>query len=338
MFGMSLVDGSSQMFLAIIFAGTLVTLLLIFVGVRGAVAGPRQRMRQRIARIKRDDAALTADSKPAAVIRLSTDYSSIRSFDRLLKRLLPRPALLRKRLAKTGRKTSLGTYVLINLLVGAIIGAVMMKVLIMPPIVAALLGLAGGLALPHMVVGMMIDRRLKKFLALFPEAIDLIVRGLKSGLPVTESMKSVGAELPDPVGIEFRRITDSLKFGKTIEEALWAVAERLDTPEFKFLIISLSIQQETGGNLAETLENLSDILRKRRQMRLKVKAMSSEARASAMIIGSLPFIMFGIIFLLNPGYLMTLFTDPRGIMMVGAALGLMGIGIFVMHKMVRFEI
>lgn len=337
MFG-SLVDGSSQMFLAIIFAGTLVTLLLIFVGVRGAVAGPRQRMRQRIARIKHQNTAAAADSKPATVIRLSTDYSSIQSFDRLLKRLLPRPALLRKRLAKTGRETSLGTYVLINLLVGTIIGAVMMKILNMSPIVAALFGLAGGLGLPHMVVGMMIERRLKKFLALFPEGIDLMVRGLRSGLPVTESMKSVGEELPDPVGIEFRRITDSLKFGKSIEEALWVVAARLDTPEFKFLIISLSIQQETGGNLAETLENLSEILRKRRQMQLKVKAMSSEARASAMIIGSLPFIMFGLISWVNPGYLSMLFTDPRGIMMVSFTLGLMAIGIFVMHKMVRFEI
>ena len=184
----------------------------------------------------------------------------------------------------------------------------------------------------------MIARRLAKFVANFPEAIDLIVRGLKSGLPVTESMKVVGQELPDPVGVEFRRIADNLKFGKTLDEALWTAGRRLDVAEFKFFVISLSIQQETGGNLTETLDNLSDILRKRRQMRLKVKAMSSEARASAMIIGALPFIMFGIIFLLNRDYIMTLFIDPRGVMMVGFVITLMMLGFFVMYKMVRFEI
>ncbi len=112
----------------------------------------------------------------------------------------------------------------------------------------------------------------------------------------------------------------------------------LDTPEFKFFVVSLSIQRETGGNLAETLANLSDILRRRRQMRLKIKAMSSEARASAMILGSLPFLMFGVIYLLNPDYESTLFVDPRGRMMLAAGLAMMALGIAVMRKMVRFEV
>jgi tight adherence protein B len=184
----------------------------------------------------------------------------------------------------------------------------------------------------------MIRKRLARFIALFPDAIDLIVRGLKSGLPVIESVAAAGREMADPVGSEFRRIADAVKFGQTLEDAMWETAARLDTPEFKFFVISLAVQRETGGNLAETLGNLSDILRRRRQMRLKIKAMSSEARASAMILGSLPFVMFGIVYLMNPGYESMLFTDPRGRLVLIGGLVIMATGIAVMRKMVRFEI
>ena len=165
-----------------------------------------------------------------------------------------------------------------------------------------------------------------------------MVRGLRSGLPVTECIKAVGREVPDPVGGEFRRITDEIKFGSKVNEAMWSAAHRLDMAEFKFFVVSLSVQQETGGNLAETLANLSEILRRRKQMRLKIKAMSSEAKASAMILGSLPFVMFCIIYLMNPGYESVLFTDPRGKIMLAVGLGAMGSGILVMSRMVRFEI
>jgi tight adherence protein B len=191
---------------------------------------------------------------------------------------------------------------------------------------------------PHWICSNLIHRRLTKFTKLFPEAIDLMVRGIRSGLPVSETISSIGQELADPVGTEFQRITDSVKLGQTLEEAMWDTARRLDTPEFKFFVISLSVQRETGGNLAETLENLSDVLRKRHQMQLKIKAMSSEARASAYIIGSLPFIVGGILMLLNPKYVMTLFTDPRGMMLVGVGFAMMALGGFVMAKMVRFEV
>ncbi|MEQ9360328.1 MAG: type II secretion system F family protein, partial [Rhodospirillales bacterium] len=129
-----------------------------------------------------------------------------------------------------------------------------------------------------------------------------------------------------------------VKFGAKINDALWATAHRLDIPEFKFFVVSLSVQQETGGNLAETLANLSDILRRRRQMKLKIKAMSSEAKASAMILGSLPFVMFCIIYLMNPDYESLLFTDPRGRLILGGGLVAMAMGVFVMSRMVRFEI
>lgn len=165
-----------------------------------------------------------------------------------------------------------------------------------------------------------------------------MVRGLKSGLPISETIINVGEEMPDPVGIEFRNIADAVRLGTTMDDALWDVAKRLDLPEFRFFTISLAVQRETGGNLGETLANLGDILRKRLTMRAKVKAMSSEARASAYIIGSLPFIMFGILMLMNPEYVMLLVTDPRGIMMTGVGFVMLGMGVGVMCKLVRFDI
>jgi len=123
-----------------------------------------------------------------------------------------------------------------------------------------------------------------------------------------------------------------------MDQALLEAGVRINSPEFKFFVISLAVQRETGGNLAETLENLGDLLRKRRQMLLKIRVRSSEARASAMILGSLPFIMFAIMYLLNPGYVMMLFNDPRGVVMTMAALASIGFGILVVAKLSKFEI
>jgi tight adherence protein B len=195
-----------------------------------------------------------------------------------------------------------------------------------------------GLGLPHMVVGHMIKRRLNGFVAKFPDAIELLVRGLRSGLPVTETLGIVSSEVPGPVGEEFKLVTERIKIGRTMEDALQDTADRLNMPEFSFFCITLAIQRETGGNLAETLANLADVLRKRAQMKLKIKAMSSESKASAYIVGSLPFIVFGMIYSINPQYLGGFFVDTR-LMIVGVGgLCWMGIGAFIMAQMVNFEI
>jgi tight adherence protein B len=144
--------------------------------------------------------------------------------------------------------------------------------------------------------------------------------------------------VPDPVGGEFRQVCDQLRLGQPIEQCLLDAAKRSGVSELKFLVVTLAIQRETGGNLAETLENLDNILRRRRQMRLKVRALSSEARASAMIIGSLPFIMMAVLSVADSGYLSVLFTDHLGNMLLGGGTGAMLMGVTVMWKMVRFEI
>jgi len=266
------------------------------------------------------------------------DKRSFKVLDSLIQKILPRREILSDRLARTGRDIAVGTYVFVNLIIALAVMLLSEFALGQGFATAVFLGVILGAGLPYMVVGKMAEGRIKAFTAQFPDAIDLIVRGLKSGLPVTESIASVGREMPDPVGAEFRLISDGIKFGKSMEDALWETAKRLDTPEFKFFVISLSVQRETGGNLSEALGNLSDILRRRRQMKLKIKAMSSEAKASAMILGSLPFIMFVIIFLLNPEYVTLLFTDPRGQVMLGFGVGVMAVGIVIMSKMVKFEI
>lgn len=315
-----------------IFLGVLATIMMLVLAFSG---GSSRRQKKRVDTIKHRWSGATPIDPAAASVILGKDDGK---FGNMALKLMPRRHMLRHRLMKAGLSWTPGQYALICVALGAFIGILMKFVFGIPLILAALMAVTLGIGVPHILVAHMISQRLKKFTKLFPEAIDLMVRGIKSGLPISETMAAIGQEMIDPVGIEFRRITDAVKLGQTLEEALWDTANRLDTPEFKFFVISLSVQRETGGNLAETLENLGEIIRRRLQMQLKIKAMSSEARASAYIIGSLPFIMFGILFLMNPRYVTPLFTDPRGMLMTGVGLFTMLIGVLVMAKMVKFEI
>ncbi len=335
---MTAVAGTFDPVLLLIGGGVLAASGMLAYAIYMATNSEAKRVRRRLEQARSRAAAGTAGPQATASLRLDTSDSSIESLDRLMKKIMPRPMLMRRRLAKTGRRISLGDYALINLVLAALVFVVVDLILGQSAIIAVPAAVTVGFGLPHMVVGMMIARRQRKFTLLFPEAIELIVRGLKSGLPVSESFQTIAAEIPEPVGSEFARIADSLKMGKTLEEALWEIARRLDIPEFNFFVISLSVQKETGGNLAETLENLADILRRRKQMKLKVRALSAEARASAYILGALPFLMFGILSSVNPDYTLSLINDPRGELMLGAALVSMILGAGVMFKMARFEI
>jgi tight adherence protein B len=251
--------------------------------------------------------------------------------------LVPRPALMRQRLERTGKPITLGQYSLACL--GTLFTvATLAATQGLPFLLSSLLGLFAGVGLPHFIVGRLIAGRLKAFNVNFPDAIELMVRGLRSGLPITETLGIVASELGGPVGVEFRLVSDRMKIGRTMDAALQETADRLGTPEFQFFVITLNIQRETGGNLAETLSNLADVLRKRAQMKLKIRAMSSESKASAMIVGALPFIVFTLVYMLNPDYMGGFFTEERLIVAGIGALVWMGIGVAVMAKMVNFEI
>lgn len=323
--------------LDLLIAAALAAATVFLLGIAFVLSARESRQKGR--RLRRAQGSLTTDDRTANLsVRRNTTDARLPIFDTLIKALMPNPEKLRARLTRTGRRISIGQFLMSMLILGTAIAVGIRLVSHFGAPTCILVGFAIGIAVPHFTIGHLGKRRLFKFNNLFPEAIDLIVRGLRSGLPVSESIKQVAREIGDPVGTEFAQIADSITFGMTMQEALWSAAGRLDIPEYRFFAITLAIQQETGGNLAETLENLSTVLRRRKQMRLKIKALSSEAKASAYIIGSLPFVMFGIILVMNPGYAMKLFNDPRGLMMVGAAFVCYGLGIGIMAKMIRFEI
>ncbi|MEO9635944.1 MAG: type II secretion system F family protein [Parasphingorhabdus sp.] len=317
---------------AILGAGVLAVLLLLGV----AFAGPSQSRAsaRRLDKVKfrhseSDNVRVEAQMKKAMSARRKTTRPKGENMTRM--------ETLAIRLEKTGKSWPLSYFFYaVGGLFLIIFGLLLLKGA--PILLCIGVGLLVGAGLPHFVVGFMISRRVGKFTASFPDAIELLVRGLRSGLPVTETIGVVAKEIGGPVGEEFQKVVDRIKIGQTMEDALQESAKRMETPEFKFFCITLAIQRETGGNLAETLSNLADVLRKRGQMKLKIKAMSSESKASAYIVGSLPFIVFGLVYSVNPLYLAGFFYEERLIIAGLGGLCWMSIGVFIMAKMVNFEI
>jgi tight adherence protein B len=252
-------------------------------------------------------------------------------------RVLPNRALLAKRLAMTGKSWKVGQYGMATAGI-ALTVALLLWMRGLPLLLALFAGLGLGAGIPHFTVGFFIKKRVGKFTSKFPDAIELLVRGLRSGLPISETMNVVAAEVDGPVGEEFRSISDKMKIGRSMDVALQETADRLGTPEFQFFVITIAIQRETGGNLAETLANLAGVLRQRGQMKLKIRAMSSESKASAYIVGSLPFIVFSMIWMINQNYMANFFVDQRLIVAGIGGLIWMSIGAAIMAKMVSFEI
>lgn len=308
-------------------------LLLVF-----AFAGPsveKARSRRLIALKERHSGAASEAAMAAQMRRITGKRDS--NMDTAMMRFLPRPALLKKRLAMTGKTWTVGQYGIATVGLIVVVGGLLM-LRGAPVLVSLLIAIVVGAGLPHFVVGKFIKRRGNKFTAKFPDAIELLVRGLRSGLPISETMSVVAAEVPGPVGEEFRAVSDKMKIGRTMDAALQETADRLGTAEFQFFVISIAIQRETGGNLAETLANLATVLRQRSQMKLKIKAMASESKASAYIVGSLPFIVFGLIMWISPGYMGNFFVDQRLIVAGIGGFIWMGLGAFIMAKMINFEI
>jgi len=206
------------------------------------------------------------------------------------------------------------------------------------PLVIVLAVFAFGLGLPRWVLGFLAARRKKKFTEHFANAIDVIVRSVKSGLPANEALRIVAREAPNPVGSEFYNLVESLKVGVTMEQGLKRMMESMPTAEVGFFAIVMTIQGKSGGNLSEALGNLAAVLRDRKRLRGKIKAMSSEAKASAMIIGSLPVAVMGLVYLTTPNYIMKLFTEKAGNLMLAVCVIWMSVGITVMRKMINFKL
>ena len=240
------------------------------------------------------------------------------------------------KLRQAGLSMKMRTFILFSVISGLIFGLVAL-VLGLNLLLAMGVGLVAGLGLPRWVVGFLGKRRMKKFSGEFANAVDVIVRGIKSGLPVHDCFKIIARESPAPLGPEFQRLVEGLGVGLTLSQALDRMYERMPTPELRFFAIVIAIQQKTGGNLAEALGNLSAVLRSRRMMGEKIKAMSSEAVASAGIIGSLPPAVMLIVMITTPAYMTLLFTDSRGQIMLLISAVWMSMGIFVMKRMISFK-
>jgi tight adherence protein B len=205
-------------------------------------------------------------------------------------------------------------------------------------LIAALgMGFAGGAGFPFWLLKFLKKRRENKFLMVFPDAVDIIVRGIKAGLPLLDSLRIITTDAPEPVKSEFRAILDTQTIGIPIGEACGKLYERIPVAEANFFAIVISIQQKAGGNLSEALGNLSRVLRERKKMKAKIQAMSMEAKASAFIIACLPIAVMILVYITSPQYIELLWTTATGRMMLVACVAWMSMGVFVMRKMINFD-
>ena len=243
---------------------------------------------------------------------------------------------LEARIGQAGMTMSRSQYYLFCALAG--LGTGFLVLIISGNVLMGLLAvLIGGAGVPHWYLAFRRKKRLSKFSLDFPAAIDVIVRGIKAGLPLGDCFRIVGSEAPEPLATEFRGMIEAQQMGMTIGEAVERLAQRVPTPEANFFAIVIMIQQKTGGNLSEALGNLSRVLRDRKKMKHKIKAMASEATASAAIIAALPFIVSILVYLTSPAYIMLLFTTSTGNVTLLASGFWMACGVFVIRKMINFD-
>jgi tight adherence protein B len=330
----------------IIVAGIFVASVAVVVGlglfVVTMVMEAQHRHRKRLSRVgrKRMSGRLDLDDARMALLRSKQDVNVLVTLTDTLARFVPllNTTRLRANMKRAGMNLSVGAFIVISaaaaavlVVIGAFTSDVPVPLLVVP-------ALFSGMIIVDKAIKFRGNMLANRFMKQLPDALDTIIRGIRSGLPVIECVAAVGEEFDDPIGGYFRAIAERVALGEPIDGALWRTARVINRPEMDFLAISISIQMETGGSLAEALGNLADLLRQRERMKLKIKAISSEAKASAFIIGALPFVMLGLLTLMSPNYVTPLFTDPRGHVMLMAGLGSIMTGAVVMWRMTQFEI
>jgi tight adherence protein B len=273
-----------------------------------------------------------------ATLRRAEQKSHLPTLDKLLWQWFPNASKIRQKLQTSGMNVTLGDFAFASIAMAIGTAFALYLTLDLPPVMVLAGSLLIGVGIPNLVVGFKAKKRGRQFNLLFPEAVDLIVRALRAGLPVQEAIGTVARDIKDPVGAVFKRAQHEMQLGVPIEQALWRVSRTVQTDEFNFLIVAMSIQRDTGGNLAETLANLSALLRSRQQLRLKIRAFTSEARATMLIMAGLPFLVGGALFLISPKYISPLFTTATGQMVAAAAACSMGLGIFIMNKIATIKV
>ncbi len=299
----------------------------------GSAYGPQARLQKRIASVVGGPVESDKKARGSGDKRRGVE-AKLREIERLKKS--KRGYRLQEELVQSGLSLSARNFILVSVGFGAA-ACIVYMILGLPMIGVPLVAITCMLGMPKFYLGFRVKRRLKKFTSLFADAIDIIVRGVRTGLTVGECLAIVGREMPDPVGTEFRTMTEGIRLGMTLEECLNRLYQRVPITEVRFFSIVLVMQQSTGGNLAETLEKLSDVIRSRKRMRDKIQALSGEAKASAGIVGSLPVFVALALSVVSPDYIAVLATTDAGKWLILAGLIWMSIGIFVMAKLIHFD-
>lgn len=307
-------------------------------GVGFAFVGGQTKSQQRVARVSRAGQARLAatgnevDNSDKRRKQVQDTLKDLEAKQKEQKKRIP----LRTRIERAGLDIEPRVFYIASAITG-LVALLLLFVTGMSPLVSVLGGFAAAFGLPRWFLSYLVKRRQKAFTEEFANSIDVIVRGVKSGLPVNDCLKLIAAEAPEPVRTEFQGLVEAQRVGVTLEQGLEKIYERMPLPEVNFFMIVLSIQQKTGGNLSEALGNLSKVLRERKKMRGKIQAMSQEAKASAAIIGSLPPAVMLLIYFSSRDYMTVLFTTTAGHIIIVGSLLWMSIGVFIMKKMIDFK-
>ena len=306
---------------------------LIWVFVYPILSGERMAEKRQESFVRSDVAARVATGRAVPKVR--------RDIEETLKELEVRQQKqknlpLAMRIAQAGLSWSKRQFIIISVVIGLALFVVIF--LVGGGLLAAAgAGFAGGFGVPRWLLGFLKKRRENQFLHHFPDAVDVIVRGIKAGLPLGDCLRIIGTESAEPVRGEFKAIVEAQTIGISMGDACAKLFERMPLPEANFFGIVISIQQKAGGNLSEALANLSRVLRDRKKMKAKIQAMSMEAKASAVIIAALPFAVMILVYISSPNYIELLWTHPTGRMMMACSAAWMSCGVFVMKKMINFD-
>jgi tight adherence protein B len=304
-----------------------------FGGLAFAFVGGDSRADKRRAAVAKSDAkALSASANLDRAARKKQIADGLRDIERKGKRRFN----LAARIGQAGLSITAEQYWIGSLLLGLLVAGFAF-IESKSALLTLLVFVTGAVGVPQLTLARLRIRRINKFISNFPTAIDIIVRGIKSGLPLGDTIRIAAAESPEPVKSEFRRVVESLSLGMTLPEAVERMAQRVPIAETNFFSIVVAIQGKSGGNLSEAMGNLSRVLRERKKMKGKISAMSMEAKASAAIIGAVPFLVVGALYVSSPNYVSLLWTTSHGRMISEIAICWMAIGVAMMKKMIAFD-
>lgn len=297
------------------------------------LSGERQAEKRRASVTRPETARIVADRNSQRSRRTQVEQTLKEIEDRAKQK---RKLSIANRIQQAGLTWSRTTFIIISASLGMMLFLVVL--IVSGSLLASVaFGFAAGFGIPRWLLNHLRKRREKKFLEALPDAIDVIVRGIKAGLPLFDSIKVVAADAPEPVRSEFATIVETQTIGMPLGEACERLYDRMPLPEANFFGIVIAIQQKAGGNLSEALGNLSKVLRERKKMKAKIKALSTEAKAGAVVIGSMPVVVLVLVYLSTPKYIEVLWLDPTGRIMLAGSVILMTMGILVMKRMINFD-